>query len=270
MNTVTNSLFDLFFKYFKLFTIIFFINSILFIYLPKKSVEYVDRNTESNEFYHINLNKVFEEKKEKKTKRVVRKVTRKINSIVLKAIYAYENKKGWIIVSTKSNPNKTKIITIGDKYLDYRLKELYPQKAIFELNNIEYEISLDNKINTKSISPKSPKTQKTDYSKPIGVSKKYVKRYMKDFDAIWRSIAIKEVVDSNKKIKGFKILSIARNSAFSKLGLRKNDIIKKVNNTTLKSYADAFNIYNNIDKYDNLQITVDRKGKEMEINYEID
>ncbi|MGM0519368.1 MAG: PDZ domain-containing protein [Campylobacterota bacterium] len=270
MNTVTNSLFGFLLKYLKLFIIIFILNSALFIYLPKKTVDYVQDNSNNQAFYHINLNKVFEEKQKKPKKVVRKKVTKKINSIVLSAIYAFENETGWIIVSTKSNPRNTKIITVGDRFLDYKLVRLYPKKAIFLQNSVEYEVSLDNKINTKPLSPRSVKPKEVDYSKPVGVSKKYVKKYMKDFDAIWKSIAIKEVVDASKKIKGFKILSIKKNSAFSELGLRRGDVIKKVNNITLKSYADAFNIYNQIDKYDNLQITVERKGKEMEINYEID
>ena len=112
--------------------------------------------------------------------------------------------------------------------------------------------------------------EEVDYSKPLKVSNQNIKKYIKDFDSIWKSIAIKETLDENKKINGFKIISIAKNSAFDKLGLKKGDIIKKVNNTVLKSYADAFKIYNKIGKINNLQITILRKNEEMEINYEID
>ena len=61
-----------------------------------------------------------------------------------------------------------------------------------------------------------------------------------------------------------------QNSVFEKLGLKANDVIKSINNNSLNSYADAFNVYNNIGDTKYLNIEILRNNEVMELNYEID
>jgi len=79
----------------------------------------------------------------------------------------------------------------------------------------------------------------------------------------------KNVEQKDGKIDGFKINRIANKSIFKELGLRKGDIIKGVNNIILKSYADAFKLYKNINKIDNLNFTILRDNQIMEMEYDI-
>ena len=59
------------------------------------------------------------------------------------------------------------------------------------------------------------------------------------------------------------------NSQLATLGLKKGDIIIKVNNKVLKTYNDVFGIYNNIDKLDAINLVVQRNNQEVELTYEI-
>ena len=103
----------------------------------------------------------------------------------------------------------------------------------------------------------------------ISVSREYLNLYISNSDKIWREILIKETKDSKGKINGFKVKGLSKKSVFKKLGLKKGDIIKIVNNIELKSYDDAFGIYKKIDKIQDLNIEILRGNTEMELYYEI-
>lgn len=72
-----------------------------------------------------------------------------------------------------------------------------------------------------------------------------------------------------RKIKGFKVNFVKRGSDFSKLGLKRGDIIKSLNGEELTDYNRAFEFYKNIDTVENLTLTIQRGQEEMELNYEI-
>ena len=56
---------------------------------------------------------------------------------------------------------------------------------------------------------------------------------------------------------------------FDKLGIKKSDIIVNINNQELKSYKDAFRVYNKLNKTSLLNIKVLRDNKIVELEYEI-
>ena len=71
------------------------------------------------------------------------------------------------------------------------------------------------------------------------------------------------------KIDGFIIKKIAENSDFIKLGLKEGDIMKSVNNNKLTSYAEALNVFNEINNTKYVNIVILRNNEIMELNYEI-
>jgi general secretion pathway protein C len=92
--------------------------------------------------------------------------------------------------------------------------------------------------------------------------------YLKNPKRIWDDISITEIKKGDK-IDGFKVTKIKNASRMSRLGLKKGDVIIKANNIELKSYKDAFNIFNKINEIDTLQIVVMRNNTEKEFIYEI-
>ena len=87
-------------------------------------------------------------------------------------------------------------------------------------------------------------------------------------EQLWKDIAISEV-KKGKKIEGFKVTRINKDSKMALLGLQKGDLIVKVNNIALKSYKAAMDIYAKIDKMTTIQIVVIRNNQEKELIYEI-
>ena len=198
-----------------------------------------------------------------------------ISNFKLHGIYG-DKTKGFIIISESKAPNVTELVAIGGVYKGYTFVRIEDKSAILSNNNKEFSITFDdntlqNRVATSTQTPKPKATAKKSTPQPLEsrtVRREDVTKVTKDFDAIWKNIAIKEVV-KNGKIEGFKVLSINNQSVFGTLGLMTGDVILAVNNRPLESYADAFDIYNNIDDYESIKLDILRQNTPKELEYEI-
>ena len=200
--------------------------------------------------------------------------------MILKAVFYDGTGGGLISISEKSKKRVTEILSVGETFKGYNLIEIKPQEAIFDKNSKKYNLKLKldgklaNKVTNINIPNNSQKQlrQNKRYKKNDNivrvVSKRDIGNYTKDFNSIWKNIGIKEIKEQGK-IKSFKVTFVKANSIFEKLGLQRNDIIKAVNNREIKTYKDAFKIYNNINKLESLNIKIIRDGQEKELEYEI-
>ncbi|MCF6330912.1 MAG: hypothetical protein L3I99_05130 [Sulfurimonas sp.] len=249
-----------FFKLLLLLLIAKSISLVLLLLLPSDSIELNTQNNYQPKYQRVDFkNMIFDETLDKNTQ-TTNKNTSSIKNMILKGLYGIKDS-GFIIVALKSAPSKTEIIEVGEVYFGYTLIQIANKNAIFEKNSKEYTLWLD------------LENQKTTKIKNKTLDQKIITRedisfYSKNPKQIWKEISIIEVKE-NKKIKGFKILKIDSNSKMATLGLRKNDLIIKVNNVVLKSYKDALDIYGKIGTMDLIQIVVIRNGIEKEIVYEI-
>jgi general secretion pathway protein C len=198
-----------------------------------------------------------------------------LSNIILKAIYNMNEQKGWIIIADKKK--NTYMLSVGENYKGYELIRVYVNYVIFKKSNKEYKLELNvgkdinfsvTKIATKKDIKDSVKIVVKDDK--VSVKRSYLNSYINDFSKIWKNISIKEIKDTNGNIDGFKITKIKKNSVFAKLGLKKNDIIKSINNIQLKSYNEAFSAYKQINSIDSLNMLILRNSREMELNYEIE
>lgn len=216
-----------------------------------------------------------------KQKQVVKKKAplSDIKSIKLLAVYHSKDR----VVITVSKKNKTSVLVRGDKIDGYVLDAATAQEAIFLRDGKSYQIRLvesagdfKGKSSVRYI-PDKP-TKPTNKSAPKGeiveadgltiLDRSILDHYSKNMDDIWKNIGIKEVKEGDK-IKGFKVNFVKRGSDFSKLGLRRGDVIKSINGQELNSYNSAFEIYKNIDTMDGLTLTIMRGKEKMELEYEI-
>jgi general secretion pathway protein C len=185
-----------------------------------------------------------------------------INSMVLKGLYGNDTN-GFVIIALKSSPDKTSIISIDESFSGYKLISILQNGAVFTKGSKEYILKVkDEKIDSSYITP----VESQDGA--MQINKSDLSFYTKDPKRIWRDISISEVKNGSK-IDGFKITSIKKNTKIAKLGLKKGDIIIKANNIELKSYRDAFGLFNDIQNIDTMQIVVLRNNQEKEFIYEI-
>jgi general secretion pathway protein C len=189
-----------------------------------------------------------------------------ITSMILKGLYGKANY-GYVIVSLKSSSSKTSIIAVGEDFSGFTLHSIAPMSATFTKAGKEYTLELE-KTETGGRMSKFQPAVEIDDGSPKSVSKEDILAYAKSPQDIWKEISIVEI-KNGEEIEGFKVTKIVKNSKMASLGLREGDVIIKANNIELKSYKDAIEIYNGLDKLDAVQIVVLRANQEVELVYEI-
>lgn len=257
----------------------YIISVALYMFLPKYKLQESETKQYSVKYEKYYLTNSLEEPKaikkpEQKRKVVTKKDYKLISNITLKAIYAKSNQNGWILIKEKSS-KKTEILSVGDSFKDYKLKAIFAKYVIFTKFGKEYKLQLSSElkkdIKYKKVKEKETAKQEEDIKfedDTYSVKKELISKYIKNPSSIFKQIRIKEIKKGGK-IDGFRITGLSKDSIFKQLGLKKQDIIKEVNNIKLKSYNDAFNVYNKINELDSLNFKIERNNQELEIEYEI-
>jgi general secretion pathway protein C len=249
------------FKYLFIFIVSFLSAGVLWtivsFFLPKLPFTYIPQKF-NGDFYNINLNRIFvsEDTSPKQIeKQSQTKTTYSLDGIKLKAVYN-DGKKAFIILDDKG---KSVFLDLNQVYNGYKLVKVYNSYVVFVKNSKNYVLSFE--TSNKKIAKISRKIKKIPEKETI--SKKTIDEYKNNFSKIWNEIGIIRVKN------GYKITYVKKGGIFDKLGLKRGDIIIKVNGTKLTNDAQAWNLYKNIDKFDNLEIEIKRNNKTKVINYEI-
>ena len=200
-----------------------------------------------------------------------------IRDITLLAVYNASD----ATVITVSHKKKNKVLGLGDNINGFVLEGAGNNFATFSKNSKTYRVQLvkiaKNNNNIKAVKNASPSEIK-EGTKPEGqvtdagdhkiIDRSLFDHYAKNMDDIYKNIGVKEVKEG-KNLKGFQISFVKRNSDFSKLGLRRDDVIKSINGQEINSYNAALGVYKNIQDADNLSLVIKRGKEEMELEYEI-
>ena len=254
-----------------IFLLAYLINSIAFFYLPKVGVEFKDNNIGNLEYKNYSgfYSKVQIVQESKEVKEVKSAPMENFSKYNLKAVYSTTSNGGWITIE---NGDNSFILSQGENIDGYVLSKLFKSYVIFEKSQKEYKLEMKEKDNISY-----ELTEDTDDIKQniivkddlVKVNRTYLNSYVQNIDKVWNNIAINEKKIGDK-IEGFEVLKVNQDSVFAKLGLKAGDVIKSINNNSLNSYADAFNVYNNIGDTRYLNIEILRNNEVVELNYEID
>ena len=182
---------------------------------------------------------------------------------------------------------KTQILGRGDAVNGFVLEGGGSNYATFSKDSKMYRVDLikskKSTASSGSIVPSKPlrQSKKASSSAPAEVEgdvvdagghkivdKSLLTHYANNMDDIYKNIGITEVKEDGT-IKGFKITFVRRGSPFSKLGLKRGDVIKSINGQEINSYNAAFETYKNIGNVENLTLVIKRGKEEMELEYEI-
>ena len=190
-----------------------------------------------------------------------------IDELVLKGLYGNGNY-GFVIIALKSAKNKTEVVAVGEAFHGYTLVSIESDGAIFDLRGKRYSVRIDEggmpNTSAAEVAYAAPEAEQVQQQ----VSRSQIDSYSKNIDQVWKDIGIQEV-KRGEQITGFKVIRIREGTPFAELGLRQGDVIVKVNNKPLDSYAAAMEIYQKIDRLDALELVVLRNNQEQEILYEI-
>ena len=274
MNTNSNKLIRIFIPFAFIILCAYIISSVVFLYLPKSGVDFAEESSNTLKYrkYDGFYSQVSSVKKTQVKKVVKKQKVQTLSSYTLKGIYSTTSNGGWIIIENKRD-KKSNFISQYEELDGYILTKLYKKYVIFEKQAKEYKLDIQSR-NQNLKYEVSRTVNNIDENivvdnDNVKVKRNYLNSYINNIDKVWNNIAINEV-KKNGKIDGFKVGRVNENSVFGKLGLKKGDIIKSINNNILGSYADAFKVYNNINSTKYLNIEILRNNEIMELNYEID
>jgi general secretion pathway protein C len=94
-------------------------------------------------------------------------------------------------------------------------------------------------------------------------------KYTGDMSSILQQAAMVPVHGPNGEISGFKFLSIQPGSIYTQLGFQNGDTIKGVNGEKVDSPAKAMELYNALKTSNNIKITVERDGRDTDMDYNV-
>ena len=251
------------------------------VWLPSSGVEHTEEKGGKALYYRVKLTPNEAPAPIKPTSARPAKPKGSIKDIELLAIYNASD----VTVITVSYKNKTKVLSKGDEINGFVLEGAGSNFATFSKNSKTYQISLikskkgDNSVSkTKGTDAVTSSETPSSSSKAEGdivdagdhriVDKSLVEHYAKNMEEITKNIGIAEQKEG-KDLKGFRVTFVRKNSHFSKLGLRRGDVIKSINGQEITSYNAAMNVYKNINAMDSLSLTITRGKEEMELEYEI-
>jgi len=276
MNINYNSLFKSSILYLLVIFIAISIDFVAYLFLPKEVLIYEPKVADNLPYKRFNIKSSFIQSTKKVQKKIIKQKKKEytiLNKIDLLAIYSMNNNDGYVVIQEK-NKNDTIILSKNEKFKNYKLQDIYKTYVVFVKNKKEYKVSIrDAKEDTKYQEVIKTQTTKTVKDISINDDKVTIKRtlinnYIKNFDKIWQDITLSDIYTEDG-LDGFKVTKIKKNTPFAKIGLKKGDIIKSINNIKLKTYNDAFAIYKKINKLKSLNIEILRNNKPMEIYYEI-
>ncbi|WP_353661203.1 PDZ domain-containing protein [Hydrogenimonas sp. SS33] len=172
--------------------------------------------------------------------------------------------------------HRSKLLGIGESIDGFVLKEVYTDRVRLEKNGRTYWLSMKKKksstIRTQKAEARSAKSGNPEEMIRREGNTYYVPREllteMHDLRKIFKYIAIRPIYRNNRII-GYGITQVKKGSVFDKMGLRKRDIIQKVNGKPVTNEAEAFKYFNNIGELSSLTLTIKRGHRILELNYEV-
>jgi general secretion pathway protein C len=269
--------------------IIFVVFIILFVklfwivtewYLPLESVEVESGKGESGLYYRYRL---ASEKVKKPPKRVTKPKKRAPTIKELKLVGIYHDSVNDIAVVRKNG--KDVVLVAGEKINGFTLKAVGEKEAWFERDGKSYELELfEDKRGKKEgyeIVRSSPAPSKLPLSKEkkggeegapddiVSVDRQVIEEYTKNLDKIWKDISITDL-RKDGKVTGFRVRYIRRGSFFDRIGLKRGDTITAINGRQVTDYSVPMNLLKNIETLENLTLTIERRGRSKELEYEIE
>ena len=251
-----------FFILFSSFVLAIFINSILYIFLPKTPTEHIGYNVNSK-IYNIKISKVFCNNDKKNNKNINENILNfeELENLSLKAIYLENENEGFIIISDN---NKEIFLQLNEKYKGYTLKKIGKNYAILQKDR-EYILYLEDKFEKEIFSQKiSGKDQIEEY---IKLKKSEIKKLKEKFDLLLEDIGIQKVEYDGKV--AYKISYLKKYSPIRKFGLNIGDIIYMINGQSLDNISFLNDLLTDKD-IETMQINLVRNGEKREIYYEIE
>lgn len=204
-------------------------------------------------------------------------------SLSLIGVVVSKNPSSSLAILKNVQTGNTKIVRTGESILGMRLVQVYNNRIILQKNERAFQIFLGmGKLS--SIEEKLPKKPEADNTAeqienlPVenqlnknAITKEFNRAEVeRRIEAEWALIMreIRFVPNLVKgKVSGFKITKLPAKSILSEIGIHKNDIIKEINGIELNDVQKLFSLYDKFKDDNQFKVSVERKGKLIQLSY---
>jgi len=185
---------------------------------------------------------------------------------------------GYALISVNGQPQAPYFV--GETVTqNAKLDQVLPDRVILLRGGTRESLMLDNESQKplpgfaasvvkpaplKKVNPASA-IQKLGANK-FALPKKVVAQNVTNMDVLKQALIVPN------KDGGFLVKNVQQDGIFAKLGLKKGDVIHKVNNMPVNSMVDVMQLYrltNDVDKVDHIQIELSRNGNDEVIDYNL-
>ncbi len=200
----------------------------------------------------------------------------RVDDIKLKGTFASENE-SFIVIEDNLG---TTFLYLTEKYVGYKLIEVYDERAVLEKNGVKYDIVLEDEDhgtpskssgnNRSSQSTSKEPEPKLEFipGEPVAVTRSELNSYVKNPNKIWKNIRIQEL-RRDGTLNGFRVNYVKKGSFFESAGLKSGDVIKGIDGKEIQSLSDVMKYYSNIETLDGLSLSVTRGEEELDLEFNV-
>ena len=171
--------------------------------------------------------------------------------------------------------------SIGEKILTATIAQIERFRIIVEnngrLEKLEIKAAKDTMAKFAKLDKKEPPTSQARASaelEEIGpnhfvIPQSVIDGALKNFSKVLTQARMVPNLTSDNKTDGFRIFQIKKGSIYEKIGLKNNDILKRVNGQDLDSFEKATGLFTALRNENSISIDIVRSGSKVNYKYEV-
>ena len=186
-----------------------------------------------------------------------------------------DNKTSAVIIEDTGTKTQG-LYRIGDNIQGAVIKSIARKKVVLKVGNGEEVLTMEesesgekrtaSNIGQAENFAESAPSAAAASERNITIPRKDIEASLKDVNELLTQASI-QPHSTDSEQDGLTITGIKAGSIFRKMGLRNGDIIKGVNNDSIKTPEDLINMYNDLKSAPDISLQVTRRGQERTFNY---
>lgn len=201
----------------------------------------------------------------------------------LVGVIVSEDASASVAILKNEQTGETQTLSVGEKILDFTLSQVSGNHIVLTRGEETYKIFLGRGRITRT---QAPPQKKPLEAPPPAPEKKPVEPPSPESDVIRMEFNRAEIERRledelplimqearfvpnmvNGRVSGFRITGLPTKSIISQIGIRRNDIVKKINDVELDSVEGMLDLYMKFKDESRFEVTIERSGKTIRILY---
>lgn len=201
----------------------------------------------------------------------------------LVGVIVSEDASASVAILKNEQTGEIQTLSVGEKILDFTLSQVLKNHIVLTRGAETYKIFLGRGRITRT---QAPPQKKTVEAPPVAPEKKPVEPRRPESDVLRMEFNRAEIEKRleeelplimqearfvpnmvNGRVSGFRITGLPTKSIISQIGIRRNDIVKKINDVELDSVEGMLDLYMKFKDESRFEVTIERSGKTIRILY---